>query len=172
MIANCRSVDPLQWKENYIRLIAKDWMLVTAGDPATFNTMTANWGGVGYLWNKPVVFIFIRPQRYTFEFVEREERFTLSFLPEKYRQALVLCGRVSGRDSDKVKEAGLTPEVTETGNIVFREARLMMECRKLYAGFLRPEEFVEAGIVPEVYAAGDFHKVYVAEIEHAWERNE
>ena len=63
-------IDPAWITENFISLIGREWMLVTAGDASRFNTMTASWGGVGYLWNKPVVFVFVRPERYTFEFIE------------------------------------------------------------------------------------------------------
>lgn len=165
-----QEVSPKEITENYIRLIADTWMLVTAGQTERFNTMTANWGGAGYLWNKPVVFVFIRPQRYTFEFTEQQESFTLSFLGESHREALSLCGKVSGRDVDKVKEAGLTPGLTAEGHIAFEEAELILDCRKMYAGYFRPEEFIDSALVEKVYAQGDFHKVYIAEIVKAWKK--
>lgn len=84
-------------------------MLVTAGNAEKFNMMTASWGGLGFLWNRPVAFVFIRPQRYTFDFVERNEGFTLSFFGEEYRKVLQLCGTKSGREIDKVAETKLTP---------------------------------------------------------------
>ena len=71
--------------ENFFEVIGKEWMLVTAGNKDHFNTMTASWGGIGFLWNKPVVYVFIRPERYTFEFIEKSEYFTLSFLGEENR---------------------------------------------------------------------------------------
>ena len=79
-------------REDALHLIGKEWMLVTAGTPENFNTMTASWGGIGWLWNKPVAFVFVRPERHTFGFVEREERFTLSFLGEEHRDILNFCG--------------------------------------------------------------------------------
>lgn len=168
--AKMLSVKPKEIADNYIKLIGDDWMLVTAGDTGSFNTMTASWGCAGYLWNKPVVFIFIRPQRYTFEFLEDKEMFTLSFFEQKYRPALSLCGSVSGRDTDKIKESGLTPTMTGDGNIIFREARLVLECKKLYAEFLNTEAFIDKTIPEKVYGEGDFHKVYIAEIVNAWEK--
>ena len=96
-------IDPAWITENFISLIGREWMLVTAGDASRFNTMTASWGGVGYLWNKPVVFVFVRPERYTFEFIERCDCFTLSFLCEEYREAYKVCGSRSWRDTDIVK---------------------------------------------------------------------
>ena len=130
-------IDPAWITENIISLIGREWMLVTAGDASRFNTMTASWGGVGYLWNKPVVFVFVRPERYTFEFIERCDCFTLSFLCEEYREAYKVCGSRSGRDTDKVKEAGLVPFVTPLGNVTFEQSRLTLECRKLYTGIGR-----------------------------------
>lgn len=165
-----KKIDPLELEANYIHLIAEEWMLVTAGDKEKWNTMTANWGGVGYLWNKPVVCIFIRPQRYTFEFVEKESAFTLSFFDRKYRPALNICGSTSGRDTDKVKALGLTPYVLETGNITFEEAGLILECKKLYTDFFRPEAFIDPAIKGRVYPDGDFHKLYIAEIVNMWEK--
>lgn len=126
---NFEEIKPAAITENFIKLIGSDWMLVTAGQREHFNTMTASWGGVGFLWNKPVVFVFIRPQRYTFGFIEQEPMFTLSFFTEAYRSALQLCGTKSGRDTDKVAETGLTPMVTEKGNIFLKKPNVFWNVR-------------------------------------------
>ena len=110
----------------------------------------------------------MRPQRYTFEFTEKKDEFTLSFFDEKYRHALNVCGSVSGRDVNKVQESGLTPYFTEAGNPAFEEATLVLECKKLYTDFLKEEAFLDKKIVDSQYGQKDFHKVYVAEIVHAW----
>lgn len=160
---------PAEIKDNLIRLIASDWMLVTAGTREKFNTMTANWGGTGYLWNKNVVFVFIRPERYTYEFIESTEGFTLTFFDEKYRDALNLCGAKSGRDCNKVAETGLTPHFTELGFPAFTEARLVLECRKLYADQLTKEAFLDSNPLRIHYTTkGGMHKLYIAEIVGAW----
>ena len=127
---NFKEISPNEIRDNPFKLIGKDWMLVTAGDKSKFNTMTASWGGVGILWNKPVAFTFIRPQRYTFEFTEQGEYYTLSFFDEEYRKALNFCGTKSGRDYDKVKETGLTPVFSEDAPY-FGEAKLVLVCKKL-----------------------------------------
>ena len=101
-------IDPKELDQNVFSMIGEQWMLVTAGTAERCNTMTASWGGLGVLWGKPVATVYIRPQRYTLEFVEREDCFTLSFFGEEYRKALALCGSKSGRDVDKVKECGFT----------------------------------------------------------------
>lgn len=156
--------------DNVFQTISKEWMLVTAGQPEKFNTMTANWGGMGFLWNKPVVFIFIRPERYTFSFVESNDSLTLSFLGEAHKEVHKVCGSQSGRDVDKVKATGLQPIFTDEGGITFEQARLTLVCKKLYADMIQPESFLTPGIVEKWYGEGHggLHKMYIAEIVKAW----
>ena len=126
-----KEVKPEEMSFNPFKRIGSDWMLITAGDEKKFNTMTASWGGAGVIWGKNVVTCYIRPQRYTKEFVDANETFTLSFFGPGHRDALTLCGKVSGRDCDKVKEAGLTPFFTD-GTAAFREADLILVLILLY----------------------------------------
>jgi flavin reductase (DIM6/NTAB) family NADH-FMN oxidoreductase RutF len=157
-------IEPAEIDDSVFTMIGEEWMLITAGGPPNFNTMTASWGGLGHLWNRDVAFIFVRPQRYTFEFVEDNETFTLSFFDPEYRDALQYCGTHSGRNVDKVEQMGLTPTTGETGAVYFEEARLVIECRKLYAQDLNASSFVDTDIRADVYAAEDYHRVYVGEI--------
>ena len=115
-------IKPTEITDNVFKLLDKDWMLVTAGSPDDYNTMTASWGHMGIIWNLPVAIAYIRPQRHTYGFANRYEDYTLSFFTETYRAALQFCGTRSGRDCDKAAEAGLTPVQTERGNVIFREA--------------------------------------------------
>lgn len=148
---------------NPFKLIGKDWMLITAGDKEKFNTMTASWGGVGIMWGKPVATAYIRPQRYTFEFIENGNYYTQSFFDEEYRDALKFCGSKSGRDYDKVKETGLTPVVDdETGAVYFKEAKLVFICKKMYAQFLNEESALTEDVTK--WYNGDYHKMYMSEI--------
>jgi len=166
---NYNQIQPTSIDGNLIKKIASDWMLVTAGDKDKFNTMTANWGGMGYLWNKPVVFVFVRPERYTYQFMESSDGFTLSFFDEKYREALDLCGTKSGRDCNKVAEAGLTPHFTGLGYPAFSEARLVLECHKLYADTLSKSSFLDDEPLRIHYSTkGGLHKMYIAEIARVW----
>lgn len=155
-------ITPSEIAGNPFQMIGRDWALVTAGDETGCNTMTVSWGGVGVLWGKDVVTVYIRPQRYTREFLDRFENFTVSFYEESAREALALCGSKSGRDLDKIAAAGLTP-VHENGMTYFAEARLVLECRKLYLDKIRSEGFLDPAI-EQNYAAGDYHLVYVGEI--------
>ena len=163
-------IDPKVLDENVFKLIGEQWMLVTAGNAEKFNMMTASWGGLGFLWNRPVAFVFIRPQRYTFDFVERNEGFTLSFFGEEYRKVLQLCGTKSGREIDKVAETKLTPFATPSGNMAFEEASFVLDCRKCYTDMIEKGNFIDYETVARWYPHEDFHKMYVAEIIGAWRR--
>ncbi len=149
---------------NPFNKISRQWMLVTAGDGSRSNTMTASWGGVGIMWGKPVATVYIRPQRYTKEFIDRNEYFTLSFLPEEYRKALNVCGTVSGRDvSDKWQEAGLHPAEID-GTTGVEEADEIFVCRKLYAQEMLPQCFIDGECDTKWYPEKDYHTMYIAEI--------
>ena len=112
-----KKVEVKELSENFFEAIGKEWMLVTAGNKEAFNTMTASWGGIGWLWNKPVAFVFVRPERYTYEFIEKGDFLTLSFLGEENKKIHAVCGSKSGREVDKVKETGLKPLFTAQGNV-------------------------------------------------------
>lgn len=156
-------------KENPFELIGEQWMLITAGDKNSFNTMTASWGGLGYLWNKPVAFIFVRPERYTHCFIENNDVITLSFFPESCRKALQICGVKSGRDCDKVSEAGLTPVALESGTVTFAQARLTIEGRKLFKSDMKDSDFLDREVYETWYNNAGLHSVYVLEIDKVWE---
>ena len=151
-------------KFNPFTKIGTDWMLITAGNEEKHNTMTAAWGGVGFLWRKNVVTAYIRPQRYTKQFVDDHERFTLSFYGEEYKSALSLLGTKSGRDCDKEKEAGITPYYVD-GTTAFEEAEMIFVCKKLYHQDLKEECFDEKDTDRECYPLKDYHTMYIAEIE-------
>lgn len=157
-----REISPYELNDNVFKTIGKDWMLVTAGNSEKYNTMTASWGSLGIMWNKPVAFTFIRPQRYTYEFIENGEYMTLSVFGEEYRDALKLCGSKSGRDIDKAKETGLTP-VFSDGAPYFEQARLVLICKKMYAQDLCEDCIIEPS-VSKNYNGDDYHRMYVSEI--------
>jgi len=143
--------------------IGKEWMLITAGNQEKFNTMTASWGGMGVIWQKNAITTYIRPQRYTKEFIDANDLFTVSFYNEEHRSALNICGTLSGRHEDKVKKAGLTPYFTE-GTVAFEQAEVIMVCKKMYHAQMPPENFVSGETVAKFYPEKDFHTMYVSEI--------
>lgn len=158
-----KEINPNELQGNPFTLIGTDWMLITAGNETGFNTMTASWGGLGILWGKPVATAYIRPQRYTKTFVDANDFFTLSFFPDGFRAALNLCGTVSGRDTDKVKQAGLTPYFTN-GTTAFEESKIVLVCRKLYHDDIKPENFEASDDSEKWYPEMDYHTMYIAEI--------
>lgn len=157
-------ISPKEISENPIKLIGQDWMLISAGSPEKFNSMTASWGGIGFMWNKPVAFAVIRPTRYTFEFVESRNRFTLSFFSQNYKKALGIFGSKSGRDCDKVAESGLTPFFTESGAPAYEEAKLILDCSAIYSQTLDESAFLDSEALKKWYSSDPLHKLYVAEI--------
>ena len=164
-MSSFKEIKPIEITENPFKLIGNDWMLVTAEHEGKCNMMTASWGGVGIMWNKPVAYTFIRPQRYTFDFLEKGEYFAISFLPEGYKEQLSFCGTKSGRDFDKVKETGLTPVFDEKAPY-FAESKVVVICRKMYAQSLNGESIVDKSVFSSYAPDGsDFHKMYISEIE-------
>lgn len=163
-----KEVDYHEMMINPMTLISEGWLLITAGTKERgFNTMTASWGHLGAIWGqregKPTAIVYIRPQRYTKEFVDREESFTLSFFPEECKKALGYLGSHSGRDEDKISKVGLTP-VFGDNSVWFEEATLVMNCRKLYHAPLLEDGFVDKELVEQNYPRRDFHEMYVGEI--------
>lgn len=150
-------------------MIGKEWMLVSADYDSTVNTMTASWGGMGILWNKKVAFVFIRPQRYTKEFIDKADTFSLTFYDENYRKDLAYLGKVSGRDEDKIKQVGFH-EAHVDDTPYFEEANTVLVCRKLYAQSMDPTCFIQTDLIEKNYPNQDFHTMYVVEIEAAYRK--
>jgi len=163
-------IKPEEIKDNPFKAIGTDWFLVTAGNREHFNTMTAAWGGFGILWGKKVCFCFIRPTRHTYGFTENTDTFTLSFFDDSYRKVLSFCGSHSGRDCDKVKETGLTAAESESGAVYFNEARLVLECRKVYFQDISPENFIDKSLDTKNYPLKDYHRMYAGEIIRCLEK--
>ena len=147
-------------------LWAKHWMVLTAGDFASgqFNSMAVGWGSFGAMWDRPFAQIVVRPVRYTYEFTERHDTFTLCAFPEEYRKAVALLGSKSGRDGDKISEAGLAPIAsTQVAAPGFAEAELIIECRKIYIDDFDPTQFLDPQI-EGFYPEKDYHRVYFGQI--------
>ncbi|MEE1003452.1 MAG: flavin reductase family protein [Acutalibacteraceae bacterium] len=148
--------------ENFIKLVSDEWMLVAAGNEDNYNMMTASWGYFGEMWGKDTAVTVIRPQRYTKEFIDNEEYFSLSFYGDN-KDIHKICGKKSGRDTDKAKGSGLTP-VFDNNTVYFEQARLVVICKKIYCQKIEPECFVDKSIIDKWYD-DDFHYAYVGEIE-------
>lgn len=147
--------------------IQEQWALLGAGTMDSFNMMTVNWGGLGVIWFKDVCTVYVRESRYTKEFMDKNELFTLTFLKAGHEDALKLCGAKSGRDIDKMKASGLTPLPLD-GTVGFAEAELTLVCRKLYCGELYRENFLYEETLQKAYPDGDYHTMYIGEIVAAY----
>ncbi len=166
---------------NAAELIGKQWMLVTAGklEPkadgtAGFNTMTASWGGFGYMWNKPVIFAVVRPNRHTDTFIMDEKFFTLSFMPKEYKKDLGICGKLSGRDGDKLAKTTLVPYATQQGSVAFENADIVLECRPIMVQPYEQSAFLDwSEVSPVWYEEGNpLHKLYIAEVVGCYVRED
>jgi flavin reductase (DIM6/NTAB) family NADH-FMN oxidoreductase RutF len=167
MDSKLKAINVKNLKGNIFQLL-DDWMLVTAGDQTNFNTMTASWGSFGMLWNKPIAICFIRPQRYTMNFITNNDSFTLSFFGPEHHKMLSFCGSHSGRDTDKIAKTGLNPLTTEKGNIYFSQASLVLECKKLYSDVINPDNFITKELIESMYPLSDFHRFFIGEITNCY----
>ena len=157
-----REINIRELKENAVGLIADEWMLVGAGNEGGFNMMTASWGFMGEMWGSDCAAVVVRPQRYTMEFLEKSDYFSLSFYGDN-KAIHAVCGKKSGRDIDKVKETGLTP-VFSDNTVYFKQARLTLICKKQYLSPLTENGFCDREVLAKNYN-GDLHNLIIGKIE-------
>lgn len=157
-----KEISAKEIKENLIGCIADEWTLISAGNEEGFNMMTASWGFAGELWGGDAVEVFIRPQRYTLKFVENSDYFALSFYGDN-KEIHKVCGSKSGRDTDKIKETGLTP-IFSDGTVYFKEARLVIICKKQYADSIKEECFIDKDPL-KWYPDKDYHRFFIGKIQ-------
>ncbi|MCG6551977.1 MAG: flavin reductase family protein [Candidatus Magnetominusculus sp. LBB02] len=155
-------VNPEDIPDNPFKVIGSQWMLVTAGNAQSFNTMTASWGGFGVMWAKKICTCVVRPTRHTYGFMEKSDTFSLSFFTPEYKKTLLFCGTHSGRDTDKMAETGLTP-VEDVGTVYYNEARLVFVCKKIYHHDIDPARFLDTEIESN-YPLKDYHRMYLGEV--------
>ena len=152
----------MEFTTDILSVFDKKWALLTAGDSESFNTMTISWGGLGTIWGKPVATVYVRTSRYTHDFMDANEFFTVSFYPEECRQILGVLGSKSGRDMDKMKESGLTP-VKAGESTSFKEAEVTLVCRKLFRQQLEVSNIPE-DVLKAMYEGQAPHDMYIGEI--------
>lgn len=160
------TIPPNKFIVNNVDLWSNKWLVLTSGDfeKKKFNSMTVGWGSLGVMWNKPFVLVVVRPTRYTHNFMEQYDTFTLCAFAEKYRSALELLGSKSGRHGDKIAESGLQPVAsTKVAAPSFAEAELIMECRKIYWDDFKPDHFLDQRIHNN-YPLKDYHRIYFGAI--------
>lgn len=147
--------------------IDQEWAILTAGKKEKFNAMTISWGGLGTIWNKPVVTVYVKPIRYTYEFMESNEYFTISFYDKKYREDLAILGSKSGRDLNKVELTKLTPDFLKN-TTSFKEAKLTIVCKKIYFQDLDINNIdinsIPRSEVDRFYKTEPAHRMYIGEV--------
>lgn len=159
-------------KDDEFRLFENDWGLVCAGKRGNFNMLTVSCGTLGSVWGRKVATIYIHPSRYTHEYLEREDRFTISFFGGEWKDALMLCGTKSGRDTDKCAATGLKGVELASGAIAFGQARWILDCRKIFKAPLAAAQFTDRRLFDSWYGPGAdvIHDVYIGEIEAVYGR--
>jgi flavin reductase (DIM6/NTAB) family NADH-FMN oxidoreductase RutF len=149
-----------------LKLWETDWLLLASGDFSTgdYNCMTVGWGSIGVMWGRPFIQVVVRPQRYTYQYMEQFPTFTVCAFSKQYRQALNILGTKSGRDGEKISDAGLTPQASAiVASPCFAEAELVFECKKIYWGDFDPNHFIDPGI-DRNYPMKDYHRIYYGQI--------
>lgn len=161
---NFIEINPDELDKSPFKLIGKDWMLITAKKNDKVNTMTASWGGLGVMWGKDVAYIVVRPQRYTKEFIDNAENFSLTFFDDSFKKQLSYLGSVSGKNEDKISKSNLTI-IDLNRTPYFEEGKMSIICKKLYAQEFKPECFIDTNLDEKWYPSKDYHTLYIAEIE-------
>ena len=165
-----QKINPDEIKDNPITLFSKNWIVVTGGNKEGFNSMTVSWGELGNVWNQPTATVFIRDSRYTFGYLNKGKYFTLCAFDEEYRDKVKYIGSHSGKDVNKVEATGFTPMYTDSGSVYYKEARLVIECEKIYTTDIIPENLMDEK-AKEIYKDGEGkHRMFFAKIINVWEK--
>ena len=165
---------PAAMTDNVFKLVGQDFTVITAGTEMNYNSMTASWGGWGILFNEPTTWCILRANRYTLEFIRKENLYTMCYFDDRYKDQVMLFGSASGRNSDKMKNHTLTAVETPEGSIAYKEAKLIIECELTEITTVSPDDFYTAGgrtFITDAYAeAHDYHKLVFGKIANVWER--
>lgn len=160
-----REINFTDIKDNFTDLLKNRFALVTAGNGDNLNMMTVSWGACGELWGQDMITVYIRPQRYTEEFLNKEDYFTVSFYPESMKKTVHgVCGSKSGRDTDKVAETGLNPVFDEKAPY-FKEAEIVVVCKKAAKAKFDPKDFIDETIDEKWYPQKDYHFIYYGAVQ-------
>ena len=158
-----KEISAKEIKGNLIEMISKEWMLISAGDKEKYNMMTASWGFAGEIWGEDSVCIFVRPQRYTLEFLNSHKDFSLTFYGDN-KDIHRVCGSKSGREVNKTEQTGLTP-CFEDDTVYFDEARIVLLCEKQYVDVIKPENFIDETAKEKWYPDSDYHYMFIGKIK-------
>ena len=163
MIMIYKTVDPRSIKDNLIKCFAEEWALITAGNREDYNMMSASWGFAGEMWGNDSIAVVVRPQRYTMDYIDKSDYFTVSFYGDN-KAIHKVCGTKSGREVDKTKETGLTPVLSEK-YVYFKEARMVLIVKKQFVQTLCEDCFCDKAIIDKWYPEKDYHNMIIGKIE-------
>jgi flavin reductase (DIM6/NTAB) family NADH-FMN oxidoreductase RutF len=167
-----KQISPEEISDNVFTLVGKDFTVITAGKKDHYNSMIGSGGGLGLLFMKPTTWCILRADRYTLEIIQKEQTYTLSYFPNEYKKQILFLGSKSGRDSEKMKEVELTSLQTPSGDVSFKEARLIIECRLTALTTANPNDFYTQetkDYIDEAYKeANQYRKLIFGEITHVW----
>ena len=167
---NFEKIDLKNYSFKPFSALADDWALLTAGSLKKHNAMTISWGGFGILWHKLSATVFVRPQRFTKTLIDQNERFTLNFFDEEFKPALQFCGTNSGFDVKNKDEATKLVAKEFDGSVGYEQSRMVLVCKKQFVSQMERANFLNSDLVKQFYSAGDFHYIYIAEIEAAYRK--
>ena len=169
-----KTIDAMDISENVFKIFGKDFVVITSGTEADYNSMTAGWGGWGILFEEPTTWIFLRASRYTLEYIKKNKTYTMTSFDEQYRDQVMYFGSSSGRNNDKMKNHKLTAVSTPLGNIAYKEARMIVECELTEITTVSPDDFYSEKsrnfVVEGFNDAKDYHKMVFGRISNIWVR--
>jgi flavin reductase (DIM6/NTAB) family NADH-FMN oxidoreductase RutF len=167
-------IAPEKLPESIFKLVGKDYTVITAGVPEHYNSMVAGDGGVGLLMGKPVTFCGLRGNRYTLELILKDKKYTMTYFDDQFKPAFLPFGQTSGRDTDKMKKTTLTPLVTPSGRISYKEAKIIIECDLAETHTVNLDEVYaqqnRAFYEDAFKSVGAYHKIVFGDIIHIWVR--
>ena len=163
MIMIYKTVDPRSIKDNLIKCFAEEWALITAGNREDYNMMTASWGFAGEMWGNDSIAVVVRPQRYTMDYIEKSDYFTVSFYGDN-KAIHKVCGSKTGREINKTKEANLTPVANEK-YVYFKEARMVLVVKKQFVQQISEDAFIDKTVIDKWYPEKDYHNMIIGKIE-------
>jgi flavin reductase (DIM6/NTAB) family NADH-FMN oxidoreductase RutF len=169
-----KQINPSEIPGDVFTLVNKDFTVITGGNPEHYNSMVASWGGWGTLFNKPVTWCFLRSNRYTLELIRKNLTYTMSYFDDEYKEDIMPFGEKSGRDSNKMKETKLTSVQTPAGNLTYKEAKIIIECKLFEVTTIAPDDFqtedARKFMIDAHAETNDYHKIVFGEITNVWVR--
>ena len=150
--------------------------ILTAGDKNSHNSCMIGWGLLGSAWTKPLFIVLVKPERYTYEFMEKTQFFTVNFIKKEYQSKFAPYGNQSGRDINKEEVSGTHIQFLDNGGITFKEAEEVYVCKMFAKTYLEKENMSQELLDIYEKFATQFkqntvpHALYIGEIIEHYQR--